>query len=1333
MEEVRALGSAAAEEWCKGLEASGKEKVSDAARWEHWEASGAFKNSVAYTGTRSPEAQNGRAVSLQNLPPTLSNYGPPREGNSGTDLSLTENVRTSIPGIQSGAPGKGKFVGFALPSFRQTDALLGTTSNLPPKPTTPTPVFHFTNPIQSRPPMPMPIQPHIPQPRSERSIRDVNQMKVDRRAEIEKRCLELKPPILPSTLIYMDSFAAAIQIPMALTDNAWDVLKPRLLAQREIAEGREQEQRAANQHLQAKAEERRQQEAQLKEARENLDREWEEMQKPVREKVNNYADDVIREDWRGGETVNHDNCAQFAADVLLYVRKRFFEVLAYEDAMLIDRGMPLRRDSPNGSTRKLTLENMKWVFEAKIKPLTELYRKEIFLCSVCDNPSKYYALDAVIQHYAAKHTSALSMGTTVVYWRADWPEEPPFDPHPDTASARGHTRPHYGQLASSMYPAGIPPSMERYSPTLRPSPPSSPMHPPHPYQNSAHQQTIGVQSPPGVGHHVAPVESFGYSQQPPQFYPLPQRPYESAQNQFLPPSSPAFTPYLPYARSAYSDAGLRSSSTLSHPQQYGGAQASWMHSSRVQPTTATIRPAPPGPPGQPYGIYQVQIEELARNAREIWDGTAGVRDIPSSVRVQVIIHHVVLRFTDKFTNEPNLALFTDGLNNNSQMKPIRTLSGLSCKACTTSAGGLEPYQGYSHMVSAEKRVHTLPALLAHFQSAHIEHGQPRVIPQTGIELPRLDWKFDMVELPEDSVIGDLINAPGINFAKLTLIATVLPKYFPSPLPRIGPVPDDAARDRQIEVLDESPPYRDQHQSQSDSLHSLSRDALNPSTPSHALGIRHEGLEVTIEDFPKFVDSPMHDAPHATEPAREDEYDPHRPAAAYVQSRRVQLHPGPPTRSHLRHKMNYASSEMIDRSVSWGRTRYRPVSDLSHPSNVHEGYRLRPVIDSPYQNHDPPDFEASSVKRPQSGRQAPSQNSDSRHIEVLASEQLPNAPPKLDGFSGSVKEDQQPSRISPPTESMNAAEQFLDNFENIGTTAYPDHERALSQHSDVAPTGPLEDALHRQLNPFSEPVIEQRSWRSDMVDSVNQRSSARATPAGPLPTAWMRRVRSPVSDIEPRRARDDEYDPQIPEPGTIMRREYSPVVAGSRGDHEEFPLVDLRYPPNMAAPREREHYDDYNSRPYGTQQPHPRSSQRLEQVPGEAVYFREQSPNSSHRQRQAYDRQSPETFRRQYPPEEQVRYGEIRPARQYRYVDDQRYVDATYREPVEYIKMAPRETQAPARYIIERPIRELPPEYVEFEGGYQRGHVFERNGQLYTRAPPSHDAYQDQYDRSIRYQ
>jgi hypothetical protein len=181
--------------------------------------------------------------------------------------------------------------------------------------------------------------------------------------------------------------------------------------------------------------------------------------KPVREKIDNYADEIIRTDWRNGDAVNEANCPQFAADVLVYVRKRFFEVLAHEDAMLMARGLPLRLDSAGETTRKLTLENMKWVFEAKVKPITDHFRKELFLCGVCDNPTKFYTLDAVIQHFAAKHTSSFSMGAAVVYWKAEWPESLPFDPRP---SASRHVQQFSGFNPTATYSdRNAPPSGHR--------------------------------------------------------------------------------------------------------------------------------------------------------------------------------------------------------------------------------------------------------------------------------------------------------------------------------------------------------------------------------------------------------------------------------------------------------------------------------------------------------------------------------------------------------------------------------------------------------------------------------------------------------------------------------------------------------------------------------------------------------------------------------------------------------------------------------------------------------------------------------------------------------
>jgi hypothetical protein len=85
----------------------------------------------------------------------------------------------------------------------------------------------------------------------------------------------------------------------------------------------------------------------------------------------------------------------------------------------------------------LVLENMKWVFDTKIKPLTD--SKELFLCNGCEYNPRFYSFESVLQHYAAKHTNTLSNGAIVVNWRAEWPEHPPFKPEPDIAMSTFHS------------------------------------------------------------------------------------------------------------------------------------------------------------------------------------------------------------------------------------------------------------------------------------------------------------------------------------------------------------------------------------------------------------------------------------------------------------------------------------------------------------------------------------------------------------------------------------------------------------------------------------------------------------------------------------------------------------------------------------------------------------------------------------------------------------------------------------------------------------------------------------------------------------------------------
>jgi hypothetical protein len=59
-DDVKAMGSAAAEEWIKGLEGRGRERRNDAVRWERWEAGGgvARMRNLETNVIRNPERQS---------------------------------------------------------------------------------------------------------------------------------------------------------------------------------------------------------------------------------------------------------------------------------------------------------------------------------------------------------------------------------------------------------------------------------------------------------------------------------------------------------------------------------------------------------------------------------------------------------------------------------------------------------------------------------------------------------------------------------------------------------------------------------------------------------------------------------------------------------------------------------------------------------------------------------------------------------------------------------------------------------------------------------------------------------------------------------------------------------------------------------------------------------------------------------------------------------------------------------------------------------------------------------------------------------------------------
>ena len=684
---VKAMGSATVEEWLKGLEGRGHERRSDALRWENWAASGGLTQmkNVLYPGYRP------------SVPVTMSTVvGAKTTAGSGSVVqipglnSASNHSRTATPSISSSQRN-----GATPDPFRRSST--GTASS-------------------------------FPSGRHERTKEEVAELKAARKAEIERRALALDPPLEPSVLAHIPSFQAALQIITPLDEQAWELLKSRLLAQRAEAEQRGKENSAQVLRQQEMDDKRNLAAAANKEARDAVDADWDEVQAPVRARIAGFADEIIRDGWENGDKVDRNSCSKFAVEVLTYIRKRFYAEVAKDAAAARASGATAVVDPPQGPfTQKLTLENMKWVFDIKIKPHTERHRKEIFLCNGCEVTVRYYGFEGVIQHYAAKHTSSLSIGNVVVHWRAEWPEQPPFTSEPRTAK-------------NGFYQSQPPPAHNAYQQCL-------PAAPSQPYQ------TLQKPSAPSYGGAPPYSEAYGQGSQPPYLaqgygthpFPTPDvyqhQPYPPAPGNppgySGPPTAPPGPPGLP---------------APSAPYNYNFAAYQTNGQIGYQP----VHPSTFSPQ------YRAQLEDMARMARELWNATSNMKDTLSIVRVQVVIHHLAKRFHARFSLPLPLATFIDGLSDHKDMRPVRNVNGLVCRVCHQGVGGYVASE-------EERRSYSLPQLTTHFQSKHVEpfvqmgqYGQPP------------EWTVDMVLLPEPGAVTNLRSAVSMDSQKFHLVNEAVP-------------------------------------------------------------------------------------------------------------------------------------------------------------------------------------------------------------------------------------------------------------------------------------------------------------------------------------------------------------------------------------------------------------------------------------------------------------------------------------------------------------------------------------------------------------------------------
>lgn len=1134
----------------------------------------------------------------------------------------------------------------------------------------------------------------------ERSIQEVNEAKARRKAEIERRCAELDPPLPTNILNHMDSFQAATQISQPLTDHAWEVLKPRLLAQRPYAEKKEEEKVRQDELLQEEYRQRRQQEAQIKETKETLDREWDTIQVPVRNRIGALADEIIAENWSHGDSVSKDTCPKFAADVLIYVRERFYADIAREDEAARAAGEAVKVDQPNQPpTRKLILENMKWLFDTKIKPLTENYQKELFLCNGCDGNFKFYGFEGVVQHFAAKHTTALSMGSVVVHWRAEWPEHPPFNPNPSTAKTAYYKIP--TPVNSNMH---APPGSEGqgyHGGYVQPTPEYG--APPSSWDNAqlpattyagqyaTPQHSNVYQYPPAQGYQhygqmTQPEQAQGAPYQAPNLYP----PTPHGYNGYPPPygqpySQPAGPTYgTPYGQTQYPN--FSQGQEYPRPGAYGSdPNAQYYGPNAMAPQSATY---PPKPAAHPSGLapdeYQKQLDELAKQAREVWFGTSGIKDIPQSVRIHVVIHQVATRFAATYTNEPSLGMFIDGLDNHSKMRPVRSLNGLACKTCVSgSSGGVMNQQHSMQSPVADRKLYTLPHLLNHFRSAHVEDPYAVSDPSKPQDPTKPDWKRDMIELPDLSLIANLLNASGMDDIKLGLVAAVFPEAFPAPLPRVvkggntGPVPA----------------YKHEYGSQK----GPSRPATIQPLSSNG-GVQDNKQNFNASYYATQVPSPRI---QSAEPPGDDEYDPTRPAflSNIDTSAPSSAQQWGGSQYQMPHPSQYASYNDDSNNHAWGANQTEQSSNRAQKDGRYDEHTNGT---SQQRNHD---INSSHYN----------ENNQAVYAQLLQNGTA------RDGTAAR----QPPVRSKSPSE---AADHFLDNFSVSRpppSTSYPkeDSRRPRPARQDEAGSQDRQHAYSIIANlekwKAENQVAGQPPENQATLDSIRAAQSI-SRAVDDLATS-QRAISGPQADEEYRPPSQVQISPVASRPGP------SPRAYEARGPSRQS-IVEPQYVMN-----EPTHQGERATTYYQPRDPYYRSRSRSPQtVPTERVYYRARSPVDDRRQEHAYHVVSPPM--RQEPQIQRVIRSDYPPQPRYQYVEDQVSAEDRYGRrieyvPVRYAEQGPRE---PARYVYAQPIEEpaTPQGYVRVAQDHGAPQFYERKGQPHHTEPAGY--YQEPYRGSPVY-
>lgn len=1106
----------------------------------------------------------------------------------------------------------------------------------------------------------------------------------------------------------MESFQAAIQISTPLTEAAWDVLRPRLLNQRASAEKREQEQVQQNELLQSEFKQRRYQEPQTKESKETNDRHWDSVQAPVRDRLGVLADMAIDERWLGGRAVTKDSSPKFAADVLLYVRQRFYDEIAHAKEAATISGQPVRSDSPHGPpTQTLTLENMKWLFDTKIKPFTEPFQRELFLCNGCDDNFKFYGFEGVIQHYAAKHTSSLSMGSIVVYWRAEWPEEPPFNPEPNLSKSAYYKVPSPAAAGLNVWSSieqQLSDPASRYGTTFEADP----------------KPTVGGTSAhidaPYLGNQALPYPDTSYPPSYHQGYSSAPLPWYSNGSMYGSPNG-----QLPQWQGNNTVPG---STQGAEGQDMGSQYPGYTDTSSFNPhvtapgmvygTRTNLRAGAPRPPhfdpsrnnaAQLTEGYQQQMEEMAKQARDVWHSTSNIRDLPASVRIYVVIHHVAARFSAKFSTVPSLAMFLDGIDNNAQMRPVRSLNGLACKICVTQNNRSFALNLHSQPPATDRRLYTLPHLLNHFRTAHLDGPQAFANPNSGPDGPKHDWTCDMIELPERSLIADLVHSAGMDDNKLELIAWAFPHVFPSPLPRLGIL-------RSTSLVSNHGGASFVH-SQDEYVQSHTHQ-----TPITMSAARRDKTDDLPYNQSQSAFRPMSRLSRPSEPPGEDEYDPHKPA--YQSNLDTSTTSIDGTQAHTSYP-----PDPVREKFEW----YEPPHERQLPETtdlsklIYSATQMHPLRERPEHRADQQQQHptSSTFLQPQRNEDA-SINGLHDDKRMADDDRYQNDQPTdycspEDSGARSLRNNAHSSSASA---GIRAAERFL---QHLGQTS-DNRPQSYEQHYQRSPVKPWPEGSRVDIEVA-------RQYSTKPADHLGYRVAQATHEMSPQNSA---RAYRPISrnarNVSPLHVQSSEVHSQAnhqhASSSTLIHDDSSGTNGRGSHTYSEHPtygtIVEDRHPRNGYS---IERPDSSRDVLRFTQATHfrdrPRSSAPVVLDPS---YYRSKSPTEELQPQSVYRIRSP-LFRQES--HEQRTFYEYPRQDRYELVEEHGYAPNTqnrYAQRIEYVpvRMGNQGSPDSGRYIIDQPSDQRGrADYVRLEDMYDQGAVYERDGQLYRAQPRIYQA------------